>query len=93
MAVSKETRSYIEGLIDYYISEADSYARIAKSCNSGGSASDTTIGVIAGCVYSAFLQSCADSGKSPELDEINDVVLIIRARVPDIRDAISSVRP
>lgn len=88
MAISKETRSYIESLIDYYISEADSYEHIAKSCNSDGSVNDTTIGVIIGCIYSAFLQSCTSHGKSPELDDINDIVLIINTKIPDIKKAL-----
>ncbi len=87
MAVSKETRSYIESLIDYYISEAESYLDIAKSCNSGGSAVDTTVGIIIGCIYSAYLQSCKDA--PPKLEEINDVVMIIGAKVGDIKKAIT----
>lgn len=91
MRISKETRTYVEDLVDYYISEIDSYAEIAKSCNVDGQANDTTIGVVVGCVYSAFLQSCRDGDRSPELDEINDVVLIIRSKIPDIKKALGKM--
>ena len=88
MAVSKETRSYIDGLVEYYISEAESYLQIAKLCNAEGAAVDTTIGMIVGCIYSAFLQSCTERSRPPELDEINDIVQIIRSKIPDIKRAI-----
>lgn len=89
MAISKETRSYIDGLVKYYVSEASSYRQIAESCNADGSVSDTAIGMIVGCIYSAFLQSCREQGTSPKLDEINDVILIIHAKIPEIRKAVS----
>lgn len=93
MAVAEATRSYIDGLIDYYVSEAASYREIAASCNPGGGAEDTAVGMIAGCVYSAFVQSCTERGRPPELGEINDVISMVRARIPEIRGAVNGRLP
>ncbi len=87
MAISEETRSYVDGLIAHYVSEARSYRQLAESCADGGSVEDTAVGMIVGCIYSAFLQLCRDGGTSPALGEINELVTLINARVPDIRRA------
>ena len=58
MAISKNTRDFLDSLIDYYISEAASYKQIAEEyVPEIDSVIDTAFGIIAGCVYSGFLQA------------------------------------
>lgn len=87
--IPKETRTYIDGQIDYYISEAKSYRQIAETyLPEISSVSDTAFGIISGCIYSSFLQACQSSQRSPSLEEIQELVGIIKDRAPLIKRAI-----
>ena len=58
MAISKENKDFIDSLIDYYISESESYIQIAENfVPEVKSIPDTAFGIITGCVYSGFLQA------------------------------------
>jgi hypothetical protein len=58
MVISKENKDFIDSLIDYYISESESYRQIAENfVPEVESVSDTAFGIITGCVYSGFLQA------------------------------------
>lgn len=87
MALTPEARAYLDGLVEHYVSEAASYRRLAEPL-SGGGGEDAAIGMIAGCVYSAFLQHCRDGGAAPRLEDVNEAMSLIRARVPDLRRAL-----
>ena len=58
MTVTKENKVFLEGLIEYYISEAQSYREMAQEYSLKiDSVPDTTFGIIVGCIYSSFLQT------------------------------------
>ncbi|MCY4252446.1 MAG: hypothetical protein OXD41_03995 [Thaumarchaeota archaeon] len=87
MALPAESRAYIDGLVEHYVSEAASYRRLAESfC--GEQDEDAAVGMIAGCVYSAFLQHCRDGGSPPRLEDVNEAASLVRARIPDMRRAL-----
>lgn len=89
MAISEETKNYIDSQIDYYISEAESYRQIAEAYSPEiESVPDTAFGIIAGCVYSAFLQVFSSQQKSPSLEEVQEFNKILKERAPLIKKAI-----
>lgn len=89
MAISKENKDFIDSLIDYYISEADSYKQIAENfVPEIESISDTAFGIIAGCVYSSFLQAYQNQHLSPGLDDVNEFNRIIKGRAAQIKKSI-----
>ena len=89
MAISKETKSFIDSLIDYYISEASSYKQIAESyVPEIESVADTSFGIITGCVYSGFLQTYQSQQTSPSLEDIQEFNKIIKQRAPLIKKAV-----
>ena len=89
MVISDHTKEFINGLIDYYISEASSYKQIAEQYTPEvNSIEDTAFGIIVGCVYSGFLQSYANQKKKVELDDIQDFHKILKDKSQDIKIAI-----
>ncbi len=89
MAISDHTKQFINGLIDYYISEASSYKQMAEQYTPEvKSIEDTAFGIIAGCVYSGFLQAYANQKKKVELDDIQDFHKILKDKSQDIKIAI-----
>ncbi len=89
MAISKENRAFIDSLIDYYISESESYRQIAeKFVPVVESVSDTAFGVIAGCVYSGFLQAYQTQQQTPDLDDIREFNQILKGRSALIKKSI-----
>lgn len=89
--IPEETKSFIQSLIDYYISEIGSYRQIAQMyASETGSVSDTTFGIVVGCVYSGFMQSYQSQGKSPDLQEIQEFGQILKDRAHLIKKAIDS---
>ena len=89
MAITDENRKFIDGLLEYYISEAESYRQIAESfVPTVKSVEDTAFGIIAGCVYSGFQQACQNQQESPGLEEINELYQILKDKAPKIKKAI-----
>lgn len=89
MAITKHTRDFLDGLIDYYISEAPSYKQIAESYFPEiTSVEDAAFGIIAGCVYSAFLRAYENENKPVELDDMQEFNQIIKERAALIKKAI-----
>jgi hypothetical protein len=89
MGISKETKEFIDNLIDYYISEAKSYKQIAENfIPEVESISDTTFGIITGCVYSGFLQAYQNQQQTPNLEDMKEFNQIIKNRAPLIKKAI-----
>ena len=87
--ISKETKEYIDGQIDYYIGEAASYRQIAEAYRPEvESVQDTAFGIIAGCVYSAFLQVFSGQRGNPSLEEIQEFNGILKKRAPEIKKAV-----
>ena len=89
MAISKENRDFIDSLIDYYISESESYKQIAENfVPEIESVADTAFGIITGCVYSGFLQAYQNQQQTPGLDDVREFNQIIKERAPLIKKAI-----
>ena len=88
MAISKNTKDFVDSLIDYYISEAPSYKQIAEEyVPEIDTVTDTAFGIIAGCVYSGFLQAYKNLKQSPSLEDIQEFHKILKDRAPLIKKA------
>ena len=89
MAITKENLAFIDSLIDYYISEAESYKQIAENyVPEIESIPDTAFGIITGCVYSSFLQAYQNQQQTPSLEDIREFNQILKRRAPLIKKAI-----
>ena len=89
MAISKENKVFIDSLIDYYMNESESYRQIAENfVPEVGSIPDTTFGIIAGCVYSGFLQAYQNQQQTPGLEDIKEFNQILKRRAPLIKKSI-----
>ena len=89
MAISKENKEFIESLIDYYISESESYTQIAENfVPEVESIPDTAFGIITGCVYSGFLQAYQNQQQTPSLEDVREFNEIIKNRAASIKKAI-----
>ena len=89
MAISKENKDFIDSLIDYYISESESYKQIAENfVPEVESVSDTAFGIIKGCVYSGFLQAYQNQQQSPSLEDIKEFNQIMKEKAALIKKAI-----
>ena len=89
MAISKENKDFIDSLIDYYISESESYKQIAENfVPEIESISDTAFGIITGCVYSGFLQAYQNQQQTPSLEDMKEFNQIIKDRAAIIKKAI-----
>ena len=89
MAISKENKDFIDSLIDYYISESESYRQIAENfAPEVESIPDTAFGIITGCVYSGFLQAYQNQQQTPVLEDIIEFNQILKDRAPLIKKAI-----
>jgi len=93
MTISKENRDFIDSLVDYYISESESYKQIAENfVPEVESVPDTAFGIITGCVYSGFLQAYQNQHQTPGLDDMREFNQIIKERAPLIKKSILSPR-
>jgi len=89
MAISKENREFIDSLIDYYISESQAYRQIAENfAPEIESVPDTAFGIIAGCVYSGFLQAYQNQQLTPGLDDMKEFNKILKDRAPLIKKSL-----
>ena len=89
MVISKENKDFIGSLIDYYISESESYRQIAENfVPEVESVSDTAFGIITGCVYSGFLQAYQNQQQTPSLEDMQEFNQIIKERAPLIKKSI-----
>ena len=89
MAISKENREFIDSLIDYYISESQSYRQIAENyVPEVTSIPDTAFGIIAGCVYAGFLQAYQNQQQTPGLDDMKEFNQILKKRAPLIKKSL-----
>ena len=89
MAVTKENKVFLEGLIEYYISEAQSYREMAQEYSLKiDSVPDTTFGIIVGCIYSSFLQTYSNQKLTPTVQDVQEFTEIIMMKSNAIMDAI-----
>lgn len=83
------TRSFIDNLVDYYISEAASYKQMAMTyADEVGDIPAATFGVIVGSIYSAFLQSYDNQKQKPPLEDIQEFTQIIKHKATQIKKSI-----
>ena len=89
MTVTKENKVFLEGLIEYYISEAQSYREMAQEYSLKiDSVPDTTFGIIIGCIYSSFLQTYSNQKLTPTVQDVQEFTEIIMIKSSAIMDAI-----
>lgn len=89
MTISKENKDFIDSLIDYYISESESYRQIAENfVPEVESISDTAFGIITGCVYSGFMQAYQNQQQAPSLEDMKEFNQIIKDKADLIKKAI-----
>jgi|TARA_B110000438_G_scaffold232204_1_gene227820 hypothetical protein len=90
MAISKENKEFIDSLIEYYITESESYKQIAENfLPEVESIPDTAFGIITGCVYSGFLQAYQNQQQTPSLEDMNEFNEIIKKKAILIKKSIS----
>ena len=90
MSISKENKEFIDSLIEYYISESESYKQIAENfLPEVESISDTAFGIITGCVYSGFLQAYQNQQQTPSLEDIREFNQMIKNKALLIKKSIS----
>ena len=91
MTIAKENKEFINSLIEYYISESESYREIAEEFRPEiESVQDTAFGIITGCVYSGFLQAYQNQQQTASLEDIKEFNEMIKQKTPQIKKAISS---
>ena len=89
MGISKENKEFMDNLIDYYISEAESYKQIAENfIPEVDSIADTAFGIITGCVYAGFLQAYQNQQQTPNLEDVKEFNEIMKERAPLIKKSI-----
>ena len=89
MSISKENKEFINSLIEYYISESESYKQIAENfLQEVESILDTAFGIITGCVYSGFLQAYQNQQQTPSLEDMNEFNQIIKKKALLIKKSI-----
>ncbi len=89
MALTKYTRDFLESQIDYYISEAQSYKQIAQNYSPEiNSIEDAAFGIIAGCVYSAFLRAYENEKRTVELDDMQEFNRLLKEKAALIKKAV-----
>ncbi len=89
MVISKENKEFIDSLIDYYISESQSYKQIAENyVPEVESVTDTAFGIIVGCVYSGFLQAYQNQQQTPGLEDLKEFNQILKKSGPLIKKSL-----
>ena len=89
MALTKYIQDFLDSQINYYISEAQSFKQIVQSYTPEiKSIEDATFGIIAGCVYSAFLRAYENEKRTVDLDDIQGFNKILKERAALIKKAI-----
>ena len=89
MSISKENKEFIASLIEYYISESESYKQIAENFKPEvESIPDTAFGIITGCVYSGFLQAYQNQQQTPSLEDMDEFNQIIKKKAVLIKKSI-----
>ena len=92
MILSNEIQTFLNSQIEYYTREAKSYKEMAEGYNlDGNSVSDTTFGIIVGCIYSSFLQTYTNQNNTPSSEEIEDFTQIIIKNAKKIKESIITV--
>ena len=93
MAISDENRKFLEGLLQYYIDQADSYNQFANEYSKfSRSKKEIAFGVIVGTVYSAFLQTYSNQQLEIKLDDIQEFHEFMRDNIEKITKALDETK-
>ena len=85
-STNKTDKEFINSLIEYYISESESYREIAEEFRPEiESVQDTAFGIITGCVYSGFLQAYQNQQQTASLEDIKEFNEMIKEKAPQIK--------
>ena len=91
MTLSNEIQTFLVSQIEYYTKEAESYKEMVQEYNlDDNSISDTTFGIIIGCIYSSFLQTYTNQNSAPNSQEMKDFTEIIIKNTKKIKESIMS---
>ena len=89
MTLSNEIQTFLDSQIEYYTREAKSYKEMAEGYNlDGNSISDTTFGIIVGCIYSSFLQTYTNQNNVPDSEEMEEFTEIIIKNAKKIKESV-----
>ena len=89
MAISDENKKFLEGLLQYYIEQADSYNQFASEYGKfSKSKREIAFGIIIGTVYSTFLQTYSNQQLEVRLDDIQEFHEFIRNNIKKITNAL-----
>jgi len=89
MTLSNEIQTFLDSQIEYYTNEAKSYREMAKECDlDASSVSDTTFGIIVGCIYSSFLQIFTNQNSVPNSQDMEEFTEIIIKNSKKIKESI-----
>ena len=87
--IPETTKSFIDNLVDYYISVAASYKQMAAIyAEEAGDVPAATFGLIVGSIYSAFLQAYDNQKQKPPLEDIQEFTQIIKRKSAQIKRSI-----
>ena len=91
MTLSNEIQIFLDSQIEYYTKEAKSYKEMAMEYNlDNSSVSDTTFGIIVGCIYSSFLQTYTNQNSAPNLQDMKEFTEIIIKNSKKIKESIKT---
>ena len=94
MTISDENRKFLEGLLQYYIDQADSYNQFASEYEEfSKSKREIAFGVIIGTIYSAFLQTYSNQQLEVRLDDIQEFHEFVRNNIDKITSALDGKNP
>jgi len=89
MTLSNEIQTFLDSQIEYYTNEAKSYMEMAKECDlDDNSVSDTTFGLIVGCIYSSFIQTYTNQDNTPNSQDVKEFTEIIVKNSKKIKESI-----
>ena len=89
MTLSNEIQIFLDSQIEYYTKEAKSYKEMVVEYNlDNSSVSDTTFGIIVGCIYSSFLQTYTNQNSAPNLQDMKEFTEIIIKNSKKIKGSI-----
>jgi len=89
MTLSNEIQTFLDSQIEYYTNEAKSYREMAKECDlDDSSVSDTTFGIIVGCIYSSFIQTYTNQDSTPNSQDVEEFTEIIVKNSKKIKESI-----
>ena len=89
MVISDDNKKFLDGLVQYYINESESYEQFADEYDGfTKSRLDVAFGLIVGSIYSTFLQTYANQQLDIGLDDIQEFHEFIKSNADQIRESL-----